>query len=115
MYDAEHTNEELLARLRASVEVPNTTIEATGRLRGQWHDVVEKVEGLPEAFAYWAAQDDHQPAGYRFVAHASPDSDAMALDLKHLIGGAPPSLSHVQWPPPPHSGTHATGLGRHKD
>src|SRR3546814_17848139 len=87
MYDAEHTNEELLARLRASVEVPNTTIEATRRIRGQWHEVVETVEGLPEAFAYWAAQDDHQPAGYRIVEHASPDADAMDLDLKYMVDG----------------------------
>lgn len=79
--------DELLARLRQSVEVANTTIEATGRHRGAWTEVVETVEGMPEAFAYWAALDDNQPIGYKIVEHPDPEVDAMDLDLKYMIDG----------------------------
>lgn len=87
MYDAENPNQELLDRLLATCEIEGTTIEATGRIRGQWHEVLEVVPGMSEAFAYWAALDDHQPIGYKIVEHGDRDADAMDLDLKYMIDG----------------------------
>jgi len=84
MFDAENTNEDLLNRIRATMEV-HGTVEATGRIRGPWHEVVEVLEGDPVAYAYWAAMDDVNPVGYRMIEVESQDPDQMDLDYAHLV------------------------------
>jgi len=84
MFDAENTDDELMIKVRATTEIPGTTIDPTGRIRGQWHEVVETVPGEPQAYAYWVARDDINAVGYKIIEHPSADADAMDLDLKHL-------------------------------
>lgn len=84
MYDAENTNEELLNRIRATMEL-HGSVEATGRIRGQWHEVLETVDGVDEVYAYWAASDDVNPVGYKMIEVLDADPDAMDLDYAHLV------------------------------
>lgn len=84
MFDAENTNEELLNRIRATMEA-HGTIEATGRVRGQWHEVIETVEGENQAYAYWASTDTVNPVGYKMIEVPSSDPDAIDLDYAHLV------------------------------
>lgn len=83
-YDAENTNEELLNRIRATMEIAGT-VEATGRIRGQWHEVVEHFEGDPDAYAYWASTDTVNAVGYKMIEVLDPDPDAVDLDYAHLV------------------------------
>jgi len=83
VYDAENTNEDLLNKVRATIEEP-ATLEATGRVRGQWHEVVETPLLGDEAYAYWVAEDDVNAVGYKLVEVASSDPDATDLDYAHL-------------------------------
>jgi len=84
VYDAENTNEELLNRIRATMEV-HGEVEATGRIRGQWHEVIEALEGDSDAYAYWVAMDDVNPVGYKMIEVESADPDATDLDYAHLV------------------------------
>lgn len=84
MFDAENTNEDLLNRIRATMEV-HGEVEATGRIRGSWHEVVEVLEGDDTAYVYWAALDEVNPVGYRMIEVESSDPDAMDLDYAHLV------------------------------
>lgn len=84
MFDAENTNEDLLNRIRATQELPGT-VEATGRIRGQWHEIVEVFEGESEAYAYWVAMDDVNPVGYKQIEVLDADPDAVDLDYAHLV------------------------------
>jgi hypothetical protein len=84
MYDAENTNEELLNRVRATMEL-HGAVEATGRIRGQWHEVLETVEGVDEVYAYWVQADDVNPVGYKMIEVLDADPDAVDLDYAHLV------------------------------
>lgn len=84
MFDAENTNEELLNRIRATMEA-HGTIDATGRVRGQWHEVIETVEGENQAYAYWASTDTVNAVGYKMIEVPSSDPDAIDLDYAHLV------------------------------
>lgn len=83
MYDAENTNEDLLAKVRESMELAGT-VEATGRIRGQWHEVLETVTGEDDVYAYWVADDDVNATGYKLVSVLDTDPDALDLDHAHL-------------------------------
>jgi len=82
MFDAENTNEDLLNRVRATMEL-HGSLEATGRIRGRWHEVLETVGD--ECFAYWVASDDVNPVGYRMIEVEDADPDATDLDYAHLV------------------------------
>lgn len=84
MFDAENTNEELLNRVRATQELPGT-VEATGRIRGQWHEIVETFDGEGEAYAYWVALDDANSVGYKQADTLDTDPDQIDLDYVHLV------------------------------
>lgn len=84
MFDAESTNEDLLNKVRATQELPGT-VEATGRIRGQWHEIVETFEGDNEAYAYWVALDDTNEVGYKQADLLDADPDAIDLDYVHLV------------------------------
>ena len=84
MFDAENTNEALIARIRATQEIEGT-VEATGRIRGQWHEVIEHFPGEPDAYAYWAAMDEVNPVGYKMIEVLDADPDAVDLDYAHLV------------------------------
>lgn len=83
MFDAENTNEDLLNRVRESMELAGT-VEATGRIRGQWHEVLETVTGEDDVYAYWVAEDDVNATGYKLVEVLATDPDALDLDHAFL-------------------------------
>lgn len=84
MFDAENTNEDLLDRVRATQTTPGK-VEATGRVRGEWHEIVETFDADPEAYAYWVALDNVNEVGYKQAFPTADDPDAMDLDYVHLV------------------------------
>lgn len=83
MYDAENTDSELMDRVRESMELAGS-LEPTGRVRGQWHEVLETVTGDDDVYAYWVARDEVNATGYKLVTVLATDPDALDLDHAHL-------------------------------